>query len=256
MDAVITAGGIPQPDDPLYPYTQGENKALLDISGKPMIQWVVDAISSSELIDNIIIVGLENPDLITSTKPAHFLPSYGGILDNIKAGVFKAVELNPDTDLLLVASSDIPAITPEMVDWVIRQAQEHDVDIFYNAIERRTMEARFPNANRSYIKLKGTAVCGGDLNAIKVRAVTHNNELFDKLEASRKNALKQAAILGFDTLLLVLFRLVDIDAAARKIAKRIGLTGHGALAPYAEIAMDVDKPHQLEILREDLAKQQ
>jgi CTP:molybdopterin cytidylyltransferase MocA len=256
MDAVITAGGIPQPDDPLYPHTQGENKALLDISGKPMIQWVVDAISGSDLIDNIIIVGLDDPDQIASKKPLHFLPAHGGILDNIKAGVFKAVELNPDTDMLLVASSDIPAITAEMVDWVIQQAQKHDVDIFYNAVEQRTMETRFPNANRSYIKLKGTAVCGGDMNAIKVSAVTHNKELFDRLEASRKNALKQAAILGFDTLLLVLFRLVDINAAARKIAKRIGLTGHGALAPYAEIAMDVDKPHQLEILREDLAKHQ
>lgn len=256
MDAVITAGGNPQPDDPLYPYTRGENKALLDIGGKPMIQWVLDAISGSELIDNIVIVGLDKTDHLESSKPLHFLHSHGGIIDNIKAGVFKVVELSPDTDLLLVASSDIPAITTEMVDWVIQQAREQNVDILYNAVERQTMEARFPHANRSYIKIKGAEICGGDMNAIKVRAVTHNDQLWDRLEATRKNVLKQAAILGFDTLFLVLFRLIDINGAARKIAKRIGLTGHGAIAPYAEIAMDVDKPHQLEILREDLAKQQ
>jgi hypothetical protein len=34
MDAIITAGGIPQPDDPLYEYTQGSHKALLDIASQ------------------------------------------------------------------------------------------------------------------------------------------------------------------------------------------------------------------------------
>lgn len=256
MDAVITAGGIPQPDDPLYSLTQGENKAMLDVAGKPMIQWVLDAISGSDFIDNIVIVGLENTDHLVSTKPLHLLPSSGRILDNIKAGVDKVVDLNPETELLLVASSDIPAITTEMVDWVIQQALHHDVDVFYNAVERQTMETRFPNARRSYIKLKGAEICGGDINAIKVSAVAHNDEIWDKLETSRKNALKQASILGFDTLLLILLRLIDINGIARTAAKRIGLTGHGAISPFAEIAMDVDKPHQLEILRQDLANKQ
>jgi hypothetical protein len=153
---------------------------------------------------------------------------------------------------MLSASADIPAITTKMVDWVLTEAQAKDVDIFYTAVERQAMEARFPNANRSYIKLKGSEICGGDMNAVKVKAVTHNEEIWDKLEATRKNALRQAAILGFDTLFLVLFRLVTIESAAAKIARRLGLTGFGAITPYAEIAMDVDKPHQLEILRADL----
>ena len=33
MDAIVTAGGIPHPDEPLYPYTQGGSKATLDIAG-------------------------------------------------------------------------------------------------------------------------------------------------------------------------------------------------------------------------------
>ena len=34
MDCVITAGGVPKPDDPLYVYTQGKPKALLEINGR------------------------------------------------------------------------------------------------------------------------------------------------------------------------------------------------------------------------------
>ena len=256
MQAIITAGGVPQPDEPLYSYTEGQNKALLDVGGKPMVQWVIDALSGSSKIENIVIVGLDQSNGLTATKPLHFLPSHGRILDNIKAGTQKAVELDPDAELLIIASADIPAVTSEMVDWLIQEAQEKDVDIFYTAVERASMEARFPNANRSFIKLKGMEICGGDMNAVKVKAVTHNESMWNKLEATRKNALQQAALLGFDTLFLVLFRIVDIEGAARKIANRLGITGYGALSPYAEIAMDVDKPHQLEILRADFASRQ
>jgi hypothetical protein len=33
MDALVTAGGIPAPDEPLYPATQGKSKALMDVAG-------------------------------------------------------------------------------------------------------------------------------------------------------------------------------------------------------------------------------
>jgi len=36
MDVIITAGGIPRPKHPIYKYTKGKPKALLDIAGK---QW-------------------------------------------------------------------------------------------------------------------------------------------------------------------------------------------------------------------------
>ena len=57
MDAVVTAGGIPEPEDLLYPYTKGESKALLKIAGKPMVQWVLDAVSQAKTIDRVVVVG-------------------------------------------------------------------------------------------------------------------------------------------------------------------------------------------------------
>ena len=48
MDAIVTAGGIPRPEDPLYTYSHGDSKALIDVAGKPMIQWVLDALGRGE----------------------------------------------------------------------------------------------------------------------------------------------------------------------------------------------------------------
>ncbi len=35
---------------------------------------------------------------------------------------------------------------------------------------------------------------------------------------------------------------------------RLNITGRAIVCPYAEVGMDVDKPHQLEIMRADLKK--
>jgi NDP-sugar pyrophosphorylase family protein len=58
MDAIVTAGGIPRPGDPLYEYSNGNSKALIDIAGKPMIQWILDALGDAKKVDNVIIIGL------------------------------------------------------------------------------------------------------------------------------------------------------------------------------------------------------
>lgn len=174
------------------------------------------------------------------------------MINNIRAGTEKIQELNPDEKYVLIASSDIPLITSEMVDWAVETAMETDDDLYFNVIERSVMEKRFPGANRTYTKLKGIQVAGGDLNVVAGWTVLAKGGLWDKMEANRKNPIKQAALVGLDTLFLILFRLVDLEGAARQATKRVGFSCKAILCPYAELGMDVDKPHQLELLREDM----
>jgi GTP:adenosylcobinamide-phosphate guanylyltransferase len=254
VDAIVTAGGIPQPGEPLYEESQGLNKALLDIAGKPMIQWVLDALCQAESIDQIVIIGLPEGSGVTCHKATAWLSNHGGLLENIRAGVIKAKELNPQAGHLLSVSSDIPAITPEVVNWAVSVATDPQMDIYYNIISRNVMESRYPTSKRSYTRLKGLEVCGGDMNVIHTRTVTHNNDLWDKIIDSRKNVFKQASLIGYDTLILLLLRLIDLEAAEKMVTRRLKIKGKAVVCPYAEIGMDVDKPFQLEIMRNDLAQ--
>jgi GTP:adenosylcobinamide-phosphate guanylyltransferase len=254
MDAVIAAGGIPDSEDPLYEYTKGGSKALLEIAGKPMVQWVLDAVCGSEKIDQIVIVGLEPDSGLICHKPITYIPNQGGMLDNVRTSIYKTAELNPDAELVMLVSSDIPGLTTEMVDWVVDTSLETEDDFYYNLITRGVMEARYPGANRSFVKLKDVEVCGGDLNVVRVAAASGNDELWDKLISARKNPFKQAALFGFWTLILVLTRRISLEDAVPRVEKQLGIKGRAILCPYAELAMDVDKPHQLEILRADLEK--
>lgn len=77
---------------------------------------------------------------------------------------------------------------------------------------------------------------------------TGNDELWQRIINSRKNAFKQASLLGFDLLFLLLIRQVTIEQAEKKVSQRIGLKAKVLRCPYAEVGMDIDKPHQLEML--------
>lgn len=252
MDAVLIAGGIPKPGDPLYEYTKGMNKSLLDICGKPMIQWVLAALDGAQRVDRIMIVGLEPDTRVKSKKIAEYLPNQGDLLSNIKAGILRLLQLNPTADLALIVSSDIPAITPEMVNWLVDSAEATVHDVYYNVITREVMEARFPASNRSYVHLKGIELCGGDMNVLRTTIVAEEEQLYSRIIEARKSAFKQASLIGFDNLFLYLLRVIDLEGAVKRVSKRLKLKGRAIICPYAEIGMDVDKPHQLKILQETL----
>lgn len=251
-DALLTAGGIPQPGESLYEFSQGRSKGLIDIGGKPMVQWVLDALSGAQRIGRVVIVGLSEVDGLTCAKPLSYVPNQGEMLPNIRAGARKIVELNPDATHCLLVSSDTPAITAAMVDWVIGCMRVPEDEMLYNVIEKSVMEARFPDSRRTFTRLKGIEVCGGDLTPVALSVILSSTGAWEKLSAARKSPLKQAALVGFDTLLLALLRQLTIEDAARRASRSLGLRARAQLCPYAEIGMDVDKAHHLEVVRKDL----
>ena len=254
MDAVVTAGGIPKPGEPLYPYTQGRPKALLDICGKPMVQWVLDALGGAKRVENVVLIGLMEDSGVRCAKPLMFIPNRVGMIENLIGGISKVLEINPSATRVLLVSSDIPAITSEMVDWEVETCLQTDVDLCYNVAKRETVENQYPGSKRTYLKLKDMEVTGGDMNVVHTSVASIDPTMWRRLVETRKNPIKQASIIGFDTLLLVLLHQITLQNAVEKATRRLHMTGQAIISPYAEIAMDVDKPHQLELMRADLAK--
>jgi molybdopterin-guanine dinucleotide biosynthesis protein A len=252
MDAVVIAGGIPEPDDLLYPYTQGQPKALLEVAGKPMVQWVLDALSGAGQVGRVVLIGIDESYGLTCEKPITFHPNQGGMLENIIYGIERLLEQDATIKHALMVSSDIPGIKPEIVDWVVSNALQTDDDLYYHLITQEVMDARYPSSKRTYTHLRDVVVCGGDMNVVAVRTINSSRGTWEQLIGARKNPLKQAAIIGFDTLLQLALRVLTVEGAVKKIARRMNMTGRAVLCPYAEVGMDVDKPHQLELIRADL----
>ena len=80
IDALVLAGGIPADGEPLYPLTQGKSKALLPVVGKPMAQWVLDALGASRQVRRAVVVGLDGG--LRYPRELVYVPNHGGMLDN------------------------------------------------------------------------------------------------------------------------------------------------------------------------------
>ena len=134
MDSIITAGGISSPEDPLFEVTGIEKKALIPLAGRPMIAWVVDAVWQSGLVDNIAIVGLSPEDVDFGEAPVHFTESVGDLVGNVLAGLDCLRQVNPSVKKILLASSDVPLVTPEILRGFVEECGSQEYDLYY-AIE-------------------------------------------------------------------------------------------------------------------------
>ena len=256
MNAIVTAGGIPQPGDPLYAYSNGDSKALIDVAGKPMVQWVLDALGDAKMVDEVILIGLSAKSGLTCKKPVHYISNQGRMLANIVTGVNKSLELNPKGEYILIVSADIPALKGDMVDWLVKTSMQTKEDIYYGVCPRDVMETRFPSSKRTFTKLSDMEVCGADINIVHYSMATEHLDTWEQLIGNRKSPLRQAAIIGLGTAFKYLTGQYTLNDLVEAVTRRIGITGRALIWDRAEPCMDVDKPHQLEIMREDLARQQ
>jgi GTP:adenosylcobinamide-phosphate guanylyltransferase len=257
MDAIVTAGGLITPDDPLYGLAPVEKKALIPLAGKVMVSWVIDALLNSTEIDNIIIVGLKRHELDYHEPRLHFVDSAGDLVDNIFIGVNKLQVIQPSVKKFLLVSSDIPLITPEIVRGFIEECGNQEAHLYYAVVEEKTMEARFPHSKRTYIPFKGGRYTGGDVFLFDIAATNPENfGLAKSLTSSRKNYLTQARLIGFDFIFRFLLRSMTVHEAARRASAKVNLDGRAVDTRYAELGMDLDKPHQYEMIKTCLEEPQ
>jgi molybdopterin-guanine dinucleotide biosynthesis protein A len=253
VDAIVLAGGKPQPGELLFPYTQGQPKALLEIAGRPMLDWILEALDQAATIRRIAVVGLAAPRPEASRRPARvFVADQGSLMGNAQAGAAELAKTGPLTAHILLVSSDIPTLTAEIVDWIVTTSLETDHEGYYSLIPREKMETRFPASRRSYFYFKDGVFTGSDINLLAADLILHGHARAPALIEARKSIFRQARLIGFDVLLRFALRQLTVAEAARLVSQRLHIKGRALICPYAEAGMDVDKPGQYELVKRDL----
>lgn len=252
VDAFIMAGGRLEPNHPLSTESRGGSKALIEIHGKPMIQWVIDALDEAETIRRIVVVGLDGSSGLKSNKPLAYLPDHGGYFQNVAAGVHGLSALDRKAEYGLAVCGDIPAIRGGMVDWLVRKTVPEKLDIFYVICGRETVETTFPDSRRTFIPFRDGRYCGGSLHVLALNKDIPVPKIWERLAETRKNPVRMAAVVGPRIIFGLLSRRLTVGGVMKTFCRRFRITGRAVVAPYAEMAMDVDKPHHLEILRNHL----
>ena len=253
FDAFITAGYDPDQLDRVSAAAGVAHKSLVPLVGMPMAWHVVRALTESDRIGEIVVVGI-GPDEIDFGVPVHHVPNQPSLWASQNAGLRKLRELNADDRYVIALSADIALLTGKIVNRFIEACEPFEHDVYWGIVRKDVMLAAFPESRRTYLPLREGSFCSSDLYLGRLSAGFHIQERIRYFIENRKNVLALVWKLGLPTMVKFLLRrlaIADIVDVAFRIA---GVRGGPVVLPLAEAGMDVDKPEQLVQVQEYLER--
>jgi len=219
------------------------HEALIPLEGRPLVDWVVEALAASSTVEEIIVVGPK--DELSKRLGANWphegklIQATDSLLGNMQLGGQAAEE-----EHLLVVTADIPLLRPQTVDKFMARSLETGASICYPIVSEEDTISMFPHGKRTFIKLKDGTFTGGNIIYMERENLAGTSQLFGQVIAARKKPWQLVKILGSSFIFSFLFRQLTISRIEAR-ARELGISARGIIMEEAEIGFDVDKPQDL-----------
>jgi CTP:molybdopterin cytidylyltransferase MocA len=243
--------------DPLAAHAGVSHKALAPLGGAPMLLHVVRTLRATPGVAQLM-VSIDEPALLAAVDELGALAAGGWLRlhpsrESPSASVLDAIErLAPDAPLL-VTTADHPLLTREMVEHFVTTAAASAADVVVAVVAEQTLRARFAQSRRTWIPLRGERVTGANLFLLRTPAARRAVAFWRRAESFRKRPWRMVSTFGPGVLASFLLRRLDLDAAFERASRVIGVRVAGLRMPFAECAIDVDRPADLELAGRILA---
>jgi len=241
---LILAGQRAGVVDPLCEAAGVSHKGKLPVVGIPMLDRVVTALRDAKLPEPFYVSGYSESDLAE-------VPSGDGPADSVGLGV-KAIDKFP----CLVTTCDHALLTAQMVQSFITGAEAAGTDICVGLATEDVIQAEYPETKRTYLRFSDQAVSGCNLFYIANENGLKAIAFWQSVQHLRKNPLKLARKVGVGIGIKFAAGRLSLQGAFDYAADRIGITAAPVLLPFAEAAIDVDKPSDLELVEQILKARQ
>lgn len=235
VDAVVLAGR--RNLGALRAVSDVEWEALVPIAGRPMAQWVIDALRASGLCERIVVVGppalwdaLREDDAVV--EPSEDL------IENVRRGAHALSGDHP----ILVCTSDIPMLTPQAVQTFLAASEKIPAEFHYPVIEREDVEKQFPGNRRTYVRLRDGTFTGGNFLLLHPGAARRAIGVAEGLVALRKKPWRLGLMVGIGFVVRLLLGQATVGEAERRFSRLLGVKGRAVRLPYPEVGVDVDHP--------------
>ena len=226
----------------LAPVSNAPLEALIEVAGRPMIAYVLEALAGCRAVERIVVVGDEGRLApAVAGVPARFVAPGQSLVESLRIGI----EALAGAERILVLTSDIPLITAEALDDFVLRAEGLDARFFYAVVERSRYEAAFPGSRRTYVRLRDGVFTGGNVFLADAGVARGAVDLVERFYAHRKSPLALARLLGFGTILAFALGRLRVADLERRVSDMVGAPGRAIISRYPEIGFDVDRPEDL-----------
>jgi len=222
----------------------GTWRALTPLAGRPMLAYVLDALSASNTVNEMVVIGpsefSEPFPQVTLLDPTQTLT--GNVLVAARAARGKG--------RVLLVGSDIPLLTPAAVDDFVT-ACPADRAFCYSIIEKSVVMERYPDMKRTFVRLSDGTYTGGNLILADPEFLIERDAVIEGIYANRKRPLALAGSLGWEVSLrlaltaLLRLPLLDVPRAERLVGRTLGGTVAGVPTLHAAIGADLDSVDEI-----------
>lgn len=251
--ALVLAGSRGE-DDPVAKVAGVSHKAIAPIAGWPMIEWPVAALAKCPDIGPITIM-IEDETVLDNCAGLMKLKDSGRLTiipaeDSPVASAMAGLEALRSP--VLITTADHPLLTSEMVTAFLHNIPR-GADIAAGVARREVLEAAQPETKRTYLKFSDRHVTGCNLFAATSPRARGVVQLWEQVQAHRKQPLKLARMLGLMNIVRYALGRLSLDHSLNRLSKIADCQVAVVEMEMADAAIDVDKPDDMVLVEQILA---
>jgi len=244
-------------NDPLLEGTGCSHKALLPVGGVPMLERVATTLDDSGLFEKIV-VSTDDTEILNAVPTLRRLAGTGKAEQSTSgaspaASVLAYRESMPAEVALLVTTADHALLTPDMVRHFVSAVDNSSADVVVGVVPASVFRREYPQLPRTFIRFSDDPVSGANLFAFKTRESAKVARFWTRAELYRKRPWRFIGLFGILNLLRFATGKLDSIRAMREASRVLGARIELVRMPYAECAIDVDRPSDLAVVGEILA---
>jgi GTP:adenosylcobinamide-phosphate guanylyltransferase len=233
--------------------------ALLDVGGVPMLLRVIRVLRDCPEISRIVVC-IDDPSALDAVPDLAQWLADGSLecrtaLDSPSRSVSDLLLNVTAGERALVVTADHALLTPEMVTHITR-ADSDGADLLVAVVTSDVIRARYPETKRTWLKFRDVWISGANLFAFLTPEAQRAAAFWLRAERFRKQPWKLVSAFGPGALFAFLFRRLDLDDAFVRVSRTVGARVRAVRMPWAEAAIDVDRPADLVLVNRILAERE
>lgn len=241
VHAIILAGQRPGPDA-LCEHAKVAFKADIPIGGIAMVERVGQALRGANVAEPFVLSGYPKDRDGFELVPGGRGPADSALIA-ASGGAFPA----------LLTTCDHALLTSEMVDTFVQHSQASGADFTVGLATEAVIQSAYPATKRTYLRFADQAVSGCNLFYLANDRALEAIRFWQTAQDFRKDPLKLAKTVGLGLGIKYASGRLSLAGAFAAVSKKLQITAEPILLPFAEAAIDVDKPADLALVEDIIA---
>ena len=152
----------------------------------------------------------------------------------------------------LFLPTDIPLLRDDIIHRFLSDCGDMNSDFYYSVIPEEIAMEKAPDFDWGYMKVKDASLSAGSLVLLNLESLKSKYDLVVFLTENRKSFIKGVLFKSPFLFLKLIFGRIKLAEVEKLMTKIFGIESRLVISEDVEIGMDIDRPQDLDYMRNRL----